>query len=132
MMTPDDPIIPFIEGDGVGPDIWRASVRVFDAAVARAYQGRRKVVWLELLAGQKAFDTKRAWLPRETVDKIRRFRVAIKGPLTTPVGGGLRSLNVAIRQALDLYACIRPVRHIPGVPSPVKDPDLVDMVVFTC
>ncbi len=130
MMTPDDPIIPFIEGDGVGPEIWRASVRVFDAAVARAYQGRRRVVWLELLAGQKAFDTQRTWLPRETVDKIRRFRVAIKGPLTTPVGRGLRSLNVAIRQALDLYACIRPVRHIPGVPSPVKNPDLVDMVVF--
>ncbi len=130
IITPPDPVIPFIEGDGVGPDIWSASVRVFDAAVRRAYGGRRKVVWLEVLAGNKAFDAKGKWLPDETIAEIKQFRVAIKGPLTTPVGGGLRSLNVSIRQALDLYACIRPIRYIPGIPSPVRNPELVDMVVF--
>ncbi len=130
IITPPDPVIPFIEGDGVGPDIWSASVRVFDTAVRRAYGRRRKVVWLEVLAGKKAFDAKGKWLPDETIAKIKQFRVAIKGPLTTPVGGGLRSLNVAIRQALDLYACIRPIRYIPGIPSPVRNPELVDMVVF--
>lgn len=130
IITPDDPIIPFIEGDGVGPDIWTASVRIFDAAVERVYSGQRRVVWLELLAGQRAFDAVGAWLPDETIKGIRQYRVAIKGPLTTPVGEGFGSLNVSIRKALDLYACIRPVKHIPGIPSPVKNPEQVDMVVF--
>ena len=130
IMTPDDPIVPFIEGDGIGPDIWRASVRIFDAAIARVYQGQKKVIWFELLAGQKAFDAAGTWLPDETIERIRQHRVAIKGPLTTPVGEGYRSLNVSIRKALDLYACIRPVKYIPGIPSPVKHPELVDMVVF--
>lgn len=130
VVTPDDPIIPFIEGDGVGPDIWRASVRVFDAAVEKAYGGRRRVVWVELLAGQKAFDRAGAYLPDGTIEGIRKYRVAIKGPLTTPVGEGFRSLNVSIRKALDLYACVRPVKHVPGIPTPVKRPELVDMVVF--
>jgi isocitrate dehydrogenase len=129
-ITPDDPIIPFIEGDGVGPDIWRAAVRIFDAAVEKTYRGQKRVIWLELLAGQKAFDRVAAWLPDETIEAIREYRVAIKGPLTTPVGEGFRSLNVSIRKILDLYACIRPVKYIPGIPSPVKSPESVDMVVF--
>src|SRR5690554_7957346 len=128
--VPDNPVIPFIEGDGIGPDIWAASVRVFDAAVEKAYNGKRKVEWKEVLAGQKAFDQTGEWLPQETLDAIDKYLVAIKGPLTTPVGGGIRSLNVALRQQLDLYACVRPVRWFQGVPSPVKEPELVDMVIF--
>jgi len=128
--VPDDPIIPFIEGDGIGPDIWAAAVRVFDAAVAGAYGGVRSVSWHEVLAGEKAFNATGSWLPDETVDAFRTYLVGIKGPLTTPVGGGIRSLNVAMRQMLDLYACVRPVRWYEGVPSPVKQPDLVDMVIF--
>jgi isocitrate dehydrogenase len=128
--VPDNPIIPFIEGDGTGPDIWRASVRVFDAAVAKAYGGKRKVVWKEVLAGQRAFDWTKNWLPDETVDAFRQYLVGIKGPLTTPVGGGMRSLNVALRQILDLYVCLRPVRWFKGVPSPVRSPERVDMVIF--
>lgn len=128
--VPADPIIPFIEGDGTGPDIWAASVRVFDAAVNRAYNGQRKVIWREVLAGEKAFKTTGDWLPQETLDVISSHLVAIKGPLTTPVGGGIRSLNVALRQKLDLYACVRPVRYYTGVPSPVKEPHKVDMVIF--
>src|SRR6201987_3325938 len=127
---PDNPIIPFIEGDGTGRDIWKASLRVFNAAVDKAYRGRRRVAWYEVFAGEKAkakFDT---WLPDETVDAIREFRVAIKGPLTTPVGGGIRSLNVALRQILDLYACVRPVKYYQGVPSPVKHPERMDVVIF--
>src|SRR5262252_3824417 len=127
---PDNPIIPFIEGDGTGRDIWKASLRVFDAAVEKAYKGSRRVVWYEVFAGEKAkakFDT---WLPDETVEAIREFRVAIKGPLTTPVGGGIRSLNVALRQILDLYACVRPVKYYQGVPSPVKHPERMDVVIF--
>ncbi len=126
----DEPIIPFVEGDGIGPDIWAASQAVFDAAVARAYGGSRKVAWLEVLAGQKAFDHTGQWLPDETVETFRSHLVGIKGPLTTPVGGGIRSLNVALRQILDLYVCIRPVRWFRGVPSPVLHPELVDMVIF--
>jgi isocitrate dehydrogenase len=126
----DEPIVPFIEGDGIGPDIWAASRAVFDAAVAKAYGGSRKVAWLEVLAGQKAFDQTGQWLPDETVETFRSHLVGIKGPLTTPVGGGIRSLNVALRQILDLYVCIRPVRWYRGVPSPVKRPELVDMVIF--
>ena len=128
--VPDHPILPFIEGDGTGPDIWRASVRVFDAAVAKAYGGSRKVQWMEVLAGQKAFDQTGSWLPDETLDAFRKHLVGIKGPLTTPVGGGIRSLNVALRQILDLYVCLRPVRWFTGVPSPVKHPESVDMVIF--
>jgi isocitrate dehydrogenase len=128
--VPDDPIIPFIEGDGTGPDIWAASVRVFDAAVQKAYGGRRRISWLEVLAGQKAFDRTGEWLPEATLDAFRKYLVGIKGPLTTPVGGGIRSLNVALRQILDLYVCLRPVRWYEGVPSPVKRPGLVDMVIF--
>ena len=128
--VPNDPIIPFIEGDGIGPDIWRASVRVFDAAVEKAYQGERKIHWLEVYAGQKAFDKFNNWLPDETIDQCREYLVSIKGPLTTPIGGGMRSLNVALRQLLDLYVCIRPVRWYQGVPSPVKTPENVDMVIF--
>jgi isocitrate dehydrogenase len=128
--VPDRPIIPFIEGDGTGRDIWKASQRVFDAAVERAYSGKRKVAWLEVLAGEKAFNAMQEWLPQDTVDAIRDFRVAIKGPLTTPVGGGIRSLNVALRQLLDLYACVRPVKWIPGVPSPVKHPERMNLVIF--
>ena len=128
--VPDHPIIPFIEGDGIGPDIWAASVRVFDAAVEKAYSGKRKIHWKEVLAGQKAFDLTGEWLPEETLDDIREYLVAIKGPLTTPVGGGIRSLNVALRQKLDLYACVRPVRYFEGVPSPVRHPEKVDMVIF--
>lgn len=128
--VPNDPIIPFIEGDGTGPDIWASSVRVFDAAVNKAYQGQKKIVWREVLAGEKAFKTTGDWLPQETLDVISSHLVAIKGPLTTPVGGGIRSLNVALRQKLDLYACLRPVRWYTGVPSPVKEPQKVDMVIF--
>jgi isocitrate dehydrogenase len=128
--VPADPIIPFIEGDGIGPDIWAASERVFDAAVHKAYGGQRKVTWREVLAGEKAFKSTGNWLPQETLDVIAEHLVAIKGPLTTPVGGGIRSLNVALRQKLDLYACVRPVRWYNGVPSPVKEPGLVDMVIF--
>jgi len=127
---PEQPIIPFIEGDGIGPDIWKASVKVFDSAVHKAYDGNRKIDWLEILAGEKAYDQTSEWLPQETLDIIKKYHVAIKGPLTTPVGGGIRSLNVALRQKLDLYACVRPVRWFQGVPSPVKEPELVDMVIF--
>ncbi len=130
LVVPDNPIIPFVEGDGTGPDIWRASVRVFDAAVAKAYGGGRKLVWYEVLAGEKAFRETGNWLPDETVEAFQRYLVGIKGPLTTPVGGGIRSLNVALRQLLDLYVCLRPVRHFAGVPSPVKTPEKVDMVIF--
>jgi len=128
--VPDHPIIPFIEGDGTGPDIWRASVRVFDAAVNKAYGGRRKIAWKEVLAGEKAYQTVKTWLPEETVEAFQKYLVGIKGPLTTPVGGGMRSLNVALRQLLDLYVCLRPVRYFAGVPSPVKRPEAVDMVIF--
>jgi isocitrate dehydrogenase len=128
--VPDDPIIPFIEGDGTGPDIWRASQRVFDAAVHQAFAGRRRIAWLEVLAGEKAFRQAGSWLPDETVEAIRTHRVAIKGPLTTPVGTGIRSLNVTLRKLLDLYACIRPCRHYPGVPSPVKAPEKLNVVIF--
>jgi len=130
LVVANDPIIPFIEGDGIGPDIWAAAVRVFDAAVEKAYGGERHVEWTEVLAGQKAFDATGSWLPDETVDAFGEYLVGIKGPLTTPVGGGIRSLNVALRQILDLYACVRPVRWFDGVPSPVKDPGAVDMVIF--
>jgi isocitrate dehydrogenase len=128
--VPDRPIIPFIEGDGTGRDIWKASQRVFDAAVEKAYGGQRKVAWLEVYAGEKAFNQFREWLPQDTVEAIRDFRVGIKGPLTTPVGGGIRSLNVALRQLLDLYACVRPVRYFQGVPSPVKYPERMNVVIF--
>jgi isocitrate dehydrogenase len=128
--VPEVPIIPYIEGDGVGPDIWRASVRVFDAAVQKSYRGKRKVHWLEVYAGEKAFQLKGEWAPEETIEAIREYKVGIKGPLTTPVGGGIRSINVLLRQRLDLYACIRPVKYIPGTPSPLKHPEKVDMVVF--
>lgn len=128
--VPNDPIIPFIEGDGTGPDIWRASVRVFDAAVEKAYGGERKIEWREVLAGEKAFNQTGSWLPDETLADFNQYLVGIKGPLTTPVGGGIRSLNVALRQILDLYVCLRPVRWFTGVPSPVKDPGAVDMVIF--
>ncbi len=128
--VPNQPIIPFIEGDGIGPDIWAAAVRVFDAAVEKAYGGERKVEWKEVLAGQTAFDETGSWLPDETVDAFSTYLVGIKGPLTTPVGGGIRSLNVALRQLLDLYACVRPIRWYEGVPSPVKDPGAVDMIIF--
>ena len=130
LKVPNDPIIPFIEGDGTGPDIWRASVRVIDAAVEKAYKGKKKIVWQEVLAGEKAFNQTGNWLPDETLDIIRDCLIGIKGPLTTPVGGGIRSLNVALRQILDLYVCLRPVRWFEGVPSPVKHPELVDMVIF--
>ena len=128
--VPDQPILPYIEGDGTGPDIWRAAVRVFDAAVDRAYGGKRRVAWMEVFAGQKSFDRFQTWLPEETVEAFREFLVGIKGPLTTPIGGGIRSLNVALRKALDLYVCLRPVRYFDGVPSPVKRPRDVDMVIF--
>ena len=130
LQVPDRPLIPFIEGDGTGPDIWAAAVRVFDAAVTRAYGTRRSVEWVEVLAGQKAFDRTGSWLPEATEDAFREHLVGIKGPLTTPVGGGIRSLNVALRQRLDLYVCLRPVKYYPGVPSPVRTPERVDMVVF--
>jgi isocitrate dehydrogenase len=128
--VPNNPVIPFIEGDGIGLDIWASAVRVLDAAVEKAYQGDRKIEWKEVLAGQKAFDQTGEWLPQATLDAIDEYLVAIKGPLTTPVGGGIRSLNVALRQKLDLYACVRPVTYFQGVPSPVKKPELVDMVIF--
>jgi isocitrate dehydrogenase len=130
LSVPDTPIIPYIEGDGTGPDIWRASRRVFDAAVEKAYGSRRAVQWLQLLAGERAFNETGEWLPPATEDAFRTYLVGIKGPLTTPVGGGIRSLNVALRQRLDLYVCLRPVRFFPGVPSPLKRPEAVDMVVF--
>lgn len=128
--VPNHPIIPFIEGDGIGADIWAAAVKVFDAAVEKAYNGERKIEWKEIFAGQKAFDKTGEWLPQETLDAAREYLISIKGPLTTPVGGGIRSLNVALRQKLDLYACVRPVRWFQGVPSPVKEPNKVDMVIF--
>jgi isocitrate dehydrogenase len=130
LAVPDRPIIPFIEGDGTGPDIWRASKQVFDAAVEKAYGGRRRIGWREVLAGQKSFDQSGNWLPDDTLAAFREYRVGIKGPLTTPVGGGIRSLNVALRQLLDLFVCLRPVRYFRGVPSPVREPELVDMVIF--
>jgi isocitrate dehydrogenase len=129
-LVPDRPIIPFIEGDGTGPDIWRASRAVFDAAVEQAYGGKRKVAWYEVFAGEKAFTTFNDWLPPGTLEAIKRFHIAIKGPLTTPVGGGIRSLNVALRQLLDLYVCWRPVKYYPGVPSPVKRPEALNVVIF--
>jgi len=130
LQVPTHPIIPFIEGDGIGPDIWRASQAVFDAAVEKAYGGQRQIIWREVLAGQKAFDATGSWLPDETLDTFRELLVGIKGPLTTPVGGGIRSLNVALRQILDLYTCLRPVQYFQGVPSPVKNPERTDMVIF--
>lgn len=130
LQVPDHPVIPFIEGDGTGPDIWRASVRVFDNAVARAYGGRRRIHWKEVLAGEKAFKAVNNWLPDQTLEAFRTYLIGIKGPLTTPVGGGMRSLNVTLRQLLDLYVCLRPVRWFTGVPSPVKHPEKVDMVIF--
>jgi len=130
LSVPDNPIIPFIEGDGTGPDIWRASVRVFDSAVEKAYSGKRKIFWKEVLAGEKAFRQTGTWLPPETLSRFSDYLVGIKGPLTTPVGEGMRSLNVALRQELDLYVCYRPVRYFDGVPSPVKHPENVDMHIF--
>ncbi len=130
IIVPDFPVIPFIEGDGTGPDIWASSVRVFDEAIEKAYKNKRKIIWKEVYAGEKAYKLKNNWLPKETIDIIKEYLVAIKGPLTTPVGGGIRSLNVALRQELDLYVCLRPVRYFKGVPSPVKDPSTTDMVIF--
>ncbi len=130
LIVPDTPVIPYIEGDGIGPDIWAAAVSVFDAAVKKAYGGGRKILWKEILAGLKAYDAVGSWLPDETLEAFGNYLVGIKGPLTTPVGEGIRSLNVALRQRLDLYVCLRPVKHYPGIPSPVVRPDLVDMVVF--
>ena len=130
LLVPDTPVIPFIEGDGTGPDIWAASVRVFDAAVEKAYKGKRKIFWKEVLAGEKAFKQTGNWMPDETLDALKEFYVSIKGPLTTPVGGGFRSLNVALRQELDLYTCLRPVKYFKGVPSPVKRPEDTDVVIF--
>lgn len=130
LLVPDNPIIPFIEGDGIGPDVWRASRRVIDAAVEHCYLGKRKIEWIEMLAGEKAFNTTGEWLPADTLDKAKEYIVSIKGPLTTPIGGGIRSLNVALRQELDLYVCLRPIHWFVGVPSPVHYPDRVDMVVF--
>lgn len=130
IQVPAFPIIPFIEGDGTGPDIWAASQRVFDAAVKKCYGGKRGIVWKEVLAGEKAHKQTGNWMPDETLKAIQQYSVAIKGPLTTPVGGGIRSLNVALRQVLDLYACIRPVRYFNGVPSPMKEPQKVNMVIF--
>ena len=130
LVTPDRPMIPYIEGDGIGPDIWHAAVRVFDRAVEVCWPGKRQIIWKEVLAGQKAHDQTSEWLPEDTIEAFKEYRVGIKGPLTTPVGEGIRSLNVALRQRLDLYACVRPVRYFPGVPSPVREPHKVDMVVF--
>ncbi len=130
LQVPNDPIIPFIEGDGIGPDIWAASVKVFDTAIEKAYGGSKKVTWHEVLAGEKAFNQTGSWLPDATLEDFKKYLIGIKGPLTTPVGGGIRSLNVALRQILDLYVCLRPVRWFKGVPSPVKDPGAVDMVIF--
>ena len=128
--VPDNPTIPFIEGDGIGPDIWKASVRVFDAAIKKAYAGKRKIDWMEVLAGEKAFNQTREWMPEATMDAFRKYILSIKGPLTTPVGGGIRSLNVALRQELDLYVCLRPVKYFEGVPSPMWLPEKVSMVIF--
>ena len=128
--VPNNPIIPFIEGDGTGPDIWRASQIVFDTAVQKAYNGERKIIWHEVLAGQKAFDETGEWLPKQTLEDLKKYVVSIKGPLTTPVGGGIRSLNVSLRQILDLYACVRPVKFLKGTPNPVKYPDRIDVVIF--
>jgi isocitrate dehydrogenase len=130
LMIPDNPIIPFIEGDGIGPDLWNAASRVFNEAIKKAYRGKKKIVWFEILAGEKAYKAQGDWLPSETINKIKEYRLAIKGPLTTPVGGGIQSINVRLRQILDLYACIRPAKYIPGVPSPIIYPEKVDMVVF--
>jgi isocitrate dehydrogenase len=130
LIVPDDPIVPFIEGDGTGPDIWRASVRVFDAAVAKAYGGKKRVAWFEVPAGEKAKEQFGEWLPNDTLEAVRAYRVAIKGPLTTPVGGGIRSLNVTLRQVLDLYACVRPVRYFAGTPAPVTHPERMNVVIF--
>src|SRR5919109_535921 len=130
LVVPDNPIIPFIEGDGTGPDIWRASVRVFDSAVAKAFGGRRRIAWFEVPAGEKAKDQFGEWLPNDTLEAVRTYKVAIKGPLTTPVGGGIRSLNVTLRQVLDLYACVRPVRYFAGTPAPVRHPERMDVVIF--
>ncbi|MCX8123671.1 MAG: isocitrate dehydrogenase (NADP(+)) [Spirochaetes bacterium] len=130
IQVPDNPVVLFIEGDGTGPDIWRATKIVLDAAVNKAYGGRRSIQWQEILAGEKAYNTTGSWLPDETIEKIKKYKVAIKGPLTTPVGGGIRSINVTLRQVLKLYACVRPVRHFAGVPSPLKNPETVDMVIF--
>ena len=130
LVVPDDPIIPYIEGDGTGPDIWRASVRIFDAAVAKAFGGKKKIVWFEVPAGEKAKDQYGEWLPNDTLEAVRAYKVAIKGPLTTPVGGGIRSLNVTLRQVLDLYACVRPVRYFEGTPSPVRRPELMNVIIF--
>lgn len=130
LKVPDNPIIPFIEGDGIGPDIWAAAIRVFDAAVEKAYNGKRKITWKEVFAGEKSYNLTGEWLPQKTLDVIREYIVAIKGPLTTPVGGGIRSLNVELRQKLDLYVCLRPVRYFKGISSPVKRPELTNMVIF--
>src|SRR6476661_9165936 len=130
LSVPDKPTIPFIEGDGTGPDIWRASKLVFDAAVEKAYGGKRQIVWKEVMAGEKSYKATNNWLPNDTLEAFREYLVGIKGPLTTPVGGGIRSLNVALRQELDLYACVRPVRWFKGVPSPVKEPQKTDMTIF--
>src|SRR5213592_932220 len=130
LVVPDDPIVPFIEGDGTGPDIWRASVRVFDAAVQKTFAGKKRIAWFEVPAGEKAKDQYGEWLPNDTLEAVRSYKVAIKGPLTTPVGGGIRSLNVTLRQVLDLYSCVRPVRYFAGVPSPVKHPELMNVVIF--
>ncbi len=130
LVVPDDPIIPFIEGDGTGPDIWRASVRVFDEAVAKAYGGKRRIAWFEVLAGEKAKNQTGEWLPADTLEAVKAYKVAIKGPLTTPVGGGIRSLNVTLRQVLDLYACIRPIRYFAGTPAPVTHPERMNVVIF--
>lgn len=130
LIIPDEPIIPFIKGDGTGPDIWNASVRVFDAAVSKTYKNKKRIHWMEVSAGENAFKTCGEWLPRNTLDAIRKYKVAIKGPLTTPIGGGIRSLNVTLRQELDLYACIRPVRYFDGVPSPVKSPEKLNVIIF--
>ena len=130
LQVPDFPTIPFIEGDGIGPDIWKASVRVFDTAIQKAYGGKRKIDWLQVLAGEEAFNKTGSWMPAETMEAFRNYLVSIKGPLTTPVGGGIRSLNVALRQELDLYVCLRPVKYFEGTPSPMWQPEKVNMVIF--
>src|SRR5689334_13856591 len=130
LSVPDNPVVPFIRGDGTGPDIWASSVRVFDAAVQKAYGGKRKISWFEVYAGEESFKKFNNWLPDDTIEAFKEYLVGIKGPLTTPVGGGIRSLNVALRQMLDLYVCLRPVQYFTGVPSPVKRPEKVDMVIF--
>src|SRR5512142_2377563 len=130
LVVPDDPIVPYIEGDGTGPDIWRASVRVFDAAVQKAYRGKRRLAWFEVLAGERAKSQTGEWLPNDTLEAVKTYKVAIKGPLTTPVGGGIRSLNVTLRQVLDLYACVRPVRYFQGTPAPVKHPERMNVIIF--